>query len=65
LAGERLQPTRPSHHIRCVGGIIRFFENMSNHFLKKRFWLLDLSTFCVNKVRLKKQMNFLPHFNHL
>ena len=65
LAGERLQPTRPSHHIRCVGGIIRFFENMSNHFLKKRCWLLDLSTFCINKVRLKKQMNFLPHFNHL
>ena len=55
LAGERLQPTRPSHHIRCVGGIIRFFENMSNHFLKKPFWLLDLSTFCINKVRLKNK----------
>jgi hypothetical protein len=27
--------------------------------------LLDLSTFCVNKVRLKKQINFSPHFNHL
>jgi len=38
-----------------VGGIIRFFENMSNHFLKKPFWLLDLSTFCVNKVRLKNK----------
>ena len=29
-------------------------ENMANHFLKKRCWLLDLSTFCINKGRCIK-----------
>ncbi|AOF53300.1 hypothetical protein AC062_1207 [Pasteurellaceae bacterium NI1060] len=42
--------------------MIRFFENMSNPFLKKVMRLNILSSDCVNKVRLVKLSFFRPHF---